>query len=618
MRKELKRQARKNLKRHYGIFAAVCLIAAFLGSEFSGSLSAVTSHSASPGGAETAVVTSAPGALPEAGLTEVLEEWITGGREAGAALSGELLQREEASAGEGSVLGRSRGVFAYLLNAVSSGSFLVTALTALNSLLGSESAGLAVLVLLSLAAMFAVWFFLYNMFTAVSRRLFLEGRLYEKVPVQRLLFLFRVKRWTKVSCTMFVASLFQFMWSLTLVGGFIKRYSYFLVPCLAAENPDIAPLEAVSLSRRMMKGHKWECFVFELSFLGWDLLGALTLGLTGIFYSNPYRAAAFTEYYALLRSKTLEQRPEEAALLNDRYLFALPDRETVAAAYADVLELMDRPEEDMAELKGFRGFLARNFGVLLGRSPEEEAFEASQAARIRIRARRDAVEGRAYPGRLFPIPENEKREKAETMHYLRHYTVWSLLAMFFLFSLVGWVWEVALHLISEHQFVNRGVLQGPWLPIYGAGGLLILVLLNRFRSRPAVEFLCAVILCGIVEYGTAYVLELTHGGHKWWDYSGYFLNLHGRICAEGLLVFGLGGMAVVYLLAPMLDNWLRRFPVNILAPVCLALLLLFAADQLYSSKHPNTGKGITDEVSAPAAACILPLPLRAEARTPWN
>lgn len=63
-------------------------------------------------------------------------------------------------------------------------------------------------------------------------------------------------------------------------------------PYIVAENPNIGAREAISLSRRMMKGHKWECFVADLSFLGWSLLNLFTLGLSGIFYSNGYRACA--------------------------------------------------------------------------------------------------------------------------------------------------------------------------------------------------------------------------------------------------------------------------------------------------------------------------------------
>ena len=70
--------------------------------------------------------------------------------------------------------------------------------------------------------------------------------------------------------------------------------------------------------------------------------------------------------------------------------------------------------------------------------------------------------------------------------------------------------------------------------------------------------------------------------------------MNGRICAEGLLVFMLGGMAIVYALGPVIDNQLRKTNKKILVTICSILLLLFACDMVYSSKHPNMGKGITD------------------------
>lgn len=205
-----------------------------------------------------------------------------------------------------------------------------------------------------------------------------------------------------------------------------------------------------------------------------------------------------------------------------------------------------------------------------------------------------AVEKKVYPGRLFPIAEEEKRKWIEIIYYLRHYSVCSLILLFFIFSFVGWGWEVSLHLITDGTFVNRGVLHGPWLPIYGSGGILILTLLHRARKRPALEFMLIVLLCGVVEYSTSWLLETLHDGKKWWDYSGYFLNLNGRICAEGLFVFGIGGMAFVYVAAPVLDNWIRKIPKNVLIPICAALVILFAGDTAWSARFPNTGKGITD------------------------
>ena len=161
---------------------------------------------------------------------------------------------------------------------------------------------------------------------------------------------------------------------------------------------------------------------------------------------------------------------------------------------------------------------------------------------------------------------------------MRHYSLWSLIVIFLSMSMFGWLWEVGMHLVSYGEFVNRGALHGPWLPIYGTGAVLILTVLNRFRKNPALEFGAMIVLCGFLEYMTSLVMEIVTGGTKWWDYSGYFLNLNGRICAEGLLVFGIGGMAIVYIIAPVIDDLMGRLNERKVMTVCTVLLVLFLAD----------------------------------------
>ena len=147
--------------------------------------------------------------------------------------------------------------------------------------------------------------------------------------------------------------------------------------------------------------------------------------------------------------------------------------------------------------------------------------------------------------------------------------------------------------ISDGEFVNRGMLHGPWLPIYGGGVVMIAVLLYRFRRKPALEAALVVVLCGFVEYMTSYLTELSRG-MRWWDYTGYFLNLNGRICGEGLAVFALGGMAAIYLLVPIIDAAVIRIKPKVLIPVCVVLMVIFSADWVYSQFKPNMGAGITD------------------------
>lgn len=588
-RKEMKQRAKASLKKHYVIFLITCLIGMFVGSEFSSSLSFTEVESSSASDIN-AVSNSNMGAV------DVLEDIAQGDDFQGKLLAEELTDNEvqDSESGSNPFLGRSRGVLAMLINGVTSGTIYVKLAAGMNSIIKSEDAVAAILVVLSLFFTVGLWFLLQNMFQVVSRRIFLEGRVYERLTMQRFLYLLRLKKWVKVSWTMFVAFALEMLWWLTLVGGIIKHFSYYMVPYIVAENPDIGPLKAITLSRKMMKGHKWECFVLSLSFLGWDCLSLLTFGLLEVLFLAPYKQATYAEYFVNLRSIALGQKLEGSLQLNDTYLYEKADEQLLLDTYSEVVNFFKNPPVAPEKRTGIRAFFANFFGIVFLSSHQEKRREEWEAKELKLHALLFSMEGQSYPGRLSPIPEHNKRSRIETVNYLRHYTIWSLVLFFFIFSFIGWVWEVSLHLISDGVFVNRGVLQGPWLPIYGSGGVLILVALYRFRKNVALQFFTTVVLCGCVEYFSSWYLEMAHNGKKWWDYSGYFLNLNGRICAEGLFVFGVGGMAIVYAVAPLLDNWLKKIPRKILIPLCIVLVSLFVVDQVYSGKHPNTGHGITD------------------------
>ena len=104
--------------------------------------------------------------------------------------------------------------------------------------------------------------------------------------------------------TMFLRGLFLTLWTLLfIVPGFIKCYSYRMVPYILADDPNIGGTEAITLSRRMMNGHKWNAFVLDLSFLGWHILSLLTLGLLGIFFVQPYQLSTNAELYRALKEQ---------------------------------------------------------------------------------------------------------------------------------------------------------------------------------------------------------------------------------------------------------------------------------------------------------------------------
>ncbi len=187
------------------------------------------------------------------------------------------------------------------------------------------------------------------------------------------------------------------------------------------------------------------------------------------------------------------------------------------------------------------------------------------------------------------------------LRFYRKYSVITYLLMFFLFAVIGWCWEVIIHLVEDHIFVNRGTMMGPWLPIYGIGGTVGVFVMTVFGKKilkhPALTFLIVMTLCGIIEYATSFVLEQIYG-IRWWDYTGYFLNINGRICLEGIVIFGAGGCAAIYLIAPAFDDFLKKVSLKKKIILLLIACPLFLCDMIYSNIHPNIGKGITDYDSA--------------------
>lgn len=153
--------------------------------------------------------------------------------------------------------------------------------------------------------------------------------------------------------------------------------------------------------------------------------------------------------------------------------------------------------------------------------------------------------------------------------------------LFFCYSILGWIMEVSCKLISDRKFINRGFLIGPWCPIYGCGGLLITLLLNKYINDPITLFIMAILVCSILEYSTSYVLEKLFNA-RWWDYNHYRFNINGRICLETMIPFGLLGLFIMYVSNPFLINIFNNIPSIILYIICSILSLLFILDYIVS------------------------------------
>ena len=134
--------------------------------------------------------------------------------------------------------------------------------------------------------------------------------------------------------------------------------------------------------------------------------------------------------------------------------------------------------------------------------------------------------------------------------------------IFIMFSFFGWVSEVLyVGIFHEHKFVNRGFLYGPICPVYGFGGVVILLLPPSLYHTWIPLYFASMILCTVVEYLVSWIMErMFHA--RWWDYSHYKFNINGRICLLNSVLFGFMGLGVIHFVYPymlQLLDWLGAF-----------------------------------------------------------
>ena len=153
--------------------------------------------------------------------------------------------------------------------------------------------------------------------------------------------------------------------------------------------------------------------------------------------------------------------------------------------------------------------------------------------------------------------------------------------LFIIYSVLGWIMEVTCKLIQYKRFINRGFLIGPYCPIYGCGGILITLLLNRYISDPFVLFVMAILFCGTLEYLTSWFMEKAFKA-RWWDYSQRKFNLNGRVCLGTIIPFGILGLFISYISNPFLLGKIYQIPEIWLNIISGTILVIFIIDNIVS------------------------------------
>lgn len=142
--------------------------------------------------------------------------------------------------------------------------------------------------------------------TVGSNKFFMASR-ENDCDLRDLIHVFTGGSYFNVIKTMFLMNLYISLWSLLFViPGIVKAYEYSFVPYILSENPGIETRRAFELSKEMTTGHKWQMFVLDLSFLGWELLGILCCGI-GILFVVPYYQATIAELYAASRADVFQR-----------------------------------------------------------------------------------------------------------------------------------------------------------------------------------------------------------------------------------------------------------------------------------------------------------------------
>lgn len=260
-RKELKERAKAALKRNYWKVVIVSLLVLFIGG---GSSSASSSS-------YTAVETSTDTAA------EVQDDIVTGvvteGRSLAQAFDEHLEELETLDEGDTVAV-----LTAYVIVFV-------------------------IIFVVILAVAVAVGFFLFNPLLVGAKRFMLKS-VDGEGEIKELAYTFDHNYKNGVK-TMFFRDTYVFLWALLFViPGVYKKYQYYMVEYILAENPDMPYKEVLELSKKMMDGQKWKTFVLDLSFILWEVLGLFTCGILDIFFVAPYRYLTRAALYRELSGGT--------------------------------------------------------------------------------------------------------------------------------------------------------------------------------------------------------------------------------------------------------------------------------------------------------------------------
>lgn len=180
----------------------------------------------------------------------------------------------------------------------------------------------------------------------------------------------------------------------------------------------------------------------------------------------------------------------------------------------------------------------------------------------------------------------KKTEKEGLIKYEKLSTKEEIIIFFLIYAFIGWCLETLYAYMVFGHFVKRGFLYGPICPIYGFGAVLLLInLKNINKDNNIAKFLVSMVSFSIFEYIASFILEIIF--HKrWWDYTGFFLNIQGRICLVFAIIWGIIGVIFINKIHPWVKNRVTKISIHLSIYarkfIILILFLAFIIDEIFS------------------------------------
>ena len=148
--------------------------------------------------------------------------------------------------------------------------------------------------------------------------------------------------------------------------------------------------------------------------------------------------------------------------------------------------------------------------------------------------------------------------------------IWYLI----IFSILGLLIETIFCYITTGVLESRkGLIWGPFCPVYGVGATILIILLNRYNEKPIQLFIAGSIMGNIIEYSLSYILEAMYGA-RFWDYSYLNWNLNGRICITYSIFWGILAVILIKMVKPIIDKIINKIPNNEKINITIIILIL--------------------------------------------